>query len=77
MITISKTHWSQKNEVGLLLGGANYFGDIGFKIADLSADASLLPLAKQNAEEIIDNNPDLGQKIVNNWLPKGNEFSLA
>ena len=33
MITISKTHWSQKNEVGLLLGGANYFGDIGFKIS--------------------------------------------
>jgi ATP-dependent DNA helicase RecG len=57
--------------------GTRQTGDIGFKIADLSADASLLPLAKQNAEEIIDNNPDLGQKIVNNWLPKGNEFSLA
>ncbi len=57
--------------------GTRQTGDIGFKIADLSTDASLLPLAKQNAEEIIDNNPDLGQKIVNNWLPKGNEFSLA
>ena len=57
--------------------GTRQTGDIGFKIADLSTDASLLPLAKQNAEEIIDNNPDLGQKIVNNWLPRGNEFSLA
>ena len=57
--------------------GTRQTGDIGFKIADLSTDASLLPLAKQNAEEIIENNPDLGQKIVNNWLPKGNEFSLA
>ena len=33
MITISKTHWSQKNEIGILLGGANYFGDIGFNIS--------------------------------------------
>ena len=57
--------------------GTRQTGDIGFKIADLSTDASLLPLAKQNAEEIIDNNPAFGQKIVNNWLPKGNEFSLA
>lgn len=57
--------------------GTRQTGDIGFKIADLSADASLLPLAKQNAEEIIENNPDYGQKIINNWLPKGNEFSLA
>ena len=57
--------------------GTRQTGDIGFKIADLSTDASLLPLAKQNAEEIIENNPAFGQKIVNNWLPKGNEFSLA
>ena len=49
MITISKTHWSQKNEIGILLGGANYFGilDLIFPKQDQHLDYFLKNITKK------------------------------
>lgn len=56
--------------------GSRQTGAMLFRIADIERDADLLPLVRQTAQELINNQSDTKQ-LVNRWITRAEQYSQA
>jgi ATP-dependent DNA helicase RecG len=57
--------------------GTRQTGLAGFRIADLSRDAALLPTVHHVAEILLQDSPGLADKIVERWVGSAAKFAGA
>jgi ATP-dependent DNA helicase RecG len=57
--------------------GTKQTGDMGYRIADLSRDASLLPDVISMSNQLLSEYPDNAQKIVERWIGSAVRFANA
>jgi ATP-dependent DNA helicase RecG len=57
--------------------GTKQTGDLGYRIADLSRDASLLPDVIELSNQLLAENPDNAEQIVNRWIGSAIRFANA
>ncbi len=55
--------------------GTRQTGDMQFKVADLSRDQGLLPLAQRLADEILERYPDRSSPIIDRWVGRRGEYA--
>jgi ATP-dependent DNA helicase RecG len=48
--------------------GTRQTGEAAFRIADLSRDRPLLPLARELADRVLSEAPELGERLIRRWL---------
>jgi ATP-dependent DNA helicase RecG len=57
--------------------GTRQTGIAGFRVADLSRDAALLPTVHQVAETLLRDNPELAGQVVQRWVGSAAKFAGA
>jgi len=57
--------------------GTRQTGIAGFRIADLSRDAALLPTVHRVAQTLLQENPELADKVVDRWVGSAARFAGA
>ena len=57
--------------------GTRQTGIAGFRIADLSRDAALLPTVHRVAEILLQETPDIADKVVDRWVGSAAKFAGA
>jgi ATP-dependent DNA helicase RecG len=57
--------------------GTRQTGIAGFRVADLSRDAGLLPTVHQVAESLLRDNPELADQMVQRWVGSAAKFAGA
>jgi ATP-dependent DNA helicase RecG len=57
--------------------GTRQTGIAGFRVADLSRDAALLPQVQRAAQSLLDEHPQLAERIVERWVGGAARFAGA
>ena len=57
--------------------GVRQTGTMHFKIADLTRDVYLMSEVKFLAEKLINNNPELVEKLIERWISNSQEYAQA
>ena len=57
--------------------GTRQTGIAGFRIADLARDAALLPAVHRVAGILLQDHPDLADKVVDRWVGSAARFAGA
>ena len=57
--------------------GTKQTGDLGYRIADLSRDASLLPDVISLSNQLLSEYPENAEQIVNRWIGSAVRFANA
>ena len=57
--------------------GTRQTGIAGFRVADLTRDAALLPQVQRAAQTLLDEHPDLAERIVERWVGGAARFAGA
>jgi ATP-dependent DNA helicase RecG len=55
--------------------GTRQTGELRFKIADLARDQALLPQVQQAAEELLQSNSSIAQKLIDRWIHRADDYA--